>query len=142
MTISNETTVSAPTTEAKKDGRGRKPGTVIWTHDKIMGRSNNAGVMDKAKAAWLETVYGVEMGDNAMRVMILANHSAVNKYWSESEDYKVAREDIATLEAEAEAAKAREAVAKATQNLTAESIAAALTPEQLAAIVALAASVK
>ena len=142
MTTSNGTTVSAPTTEAKKDGRGRKPGTVIWTHDKIMSRSNNAGIMDKAKAAWLSNVYGVEMGDNAMRVMILANHSAVNKYWSESDEHKAAREDIAALEAEQEANKARETVAKATAGLTAESIVAALSPEQLAAIVALAASVK
>ena len=142
MTTSNETAVSTETTEAKNGGRGRKPGTVIWTHDKIMSRSNNAGVMDKAKAAWLETVYGVTVDDNAMRVMILANHSAVNKYWSESEEHKAAREDIAALEAEAEANKAREAVAKATQNLTAESIVAALSPDQLAAILALAAQVK
>lgn len=142
MTISNETAVSADTTEQTKYGRGRKPGTVIYTHEKIMDHSNNARIMDKAKAVWLSKVYGITLDDNAMRVMILANHSAVNRYWSESEDYKVARDDIAALKAEAEAVKSREAVSKATAGLTAESIAAALTPQQLAAIVALAASVK
>jgi hypothetical protein len=138
----NGTTVSTPTTEAKKDGRGRKPGTVIWTHDKIMTRSSNAGIMDKAKASWLAATYGVEMDDNATRVMILANHSAVNKFWSESEENKAARADIAALTAEQEANKAKAEIQKVASGVTAETLLAALTPEQLASIVALAASLQ
>lgn len=146
MSVSQEKSVQIQTTAAsegkKKDNRGRKPGSIIWTHEKLMTRSNNAGIVDKAKAAWLEKVYGVSMDENSIRVMILADHSAVKRYWSESEEFKAATADVAALVAEEEANKARAEVSKTTQNLSAETILAALTPEQQAAILALATKVQ
>lgn len=122
--------------------RGRKPGSKIWTHEKVMSRSMHATIMDTAKLAFISKVYGVDVDENAMRVMILAHHSEVNNLWSASDEFDAAKSDIAALEAEAEAAKNRAKVADATAGLTAESIVSALTPEQLAAILALAASVQ
>lgn len=141
MAVSQEKSVQTQETVETKGKRGRKPGSVIWTHDKIMSRSQNAGIMDKAKAEFLAKVYGVEFDDNAMRVMILAHMSPVNKFWTESDEYKNATARIAELEAEAEANKARAAVQNVTASLTAETLVSALTPDQLAAIVALAAKI-
>lgn len=139
-TNSQEKSVQTQTEPVK---RGRKPGSKVWTHEKVMARSMNAGIIDKAKLAWLGKVYGVQTeDDNVMRVMILAHHSEVNRLWAESDEFATAKSDIQALEAEAEAAKARAKVADATAGLTAESIVAALTPEQLASILALAAQVQ
>lgn len=134
--MSTDTTVK----NANTAKRGRKPGQLVWTFEKVMARISADTLIDRAKLEWLNKTYGPEL--TPIQIMILSDHSKVKEYWTESEDFKAALSKVEEIKAEAEAIKAQAAIKAATQTATAETLLAALTPDQIAAIVAAATAVK
>lgn len=140
MTETKGTAVSNAT-EVVAVKRGRKPGQLIWTHEKVMERITiRVNMIDTAKLAWLESVYGLDL--KPVQIMILANHSKVNEMWTASDEYKAVMARSAELKAEADAAKAAAELKSATSSVTVETLMAALTPDQIAAIIAAATAAK
>lgn len=140
MTETKGTAVSA-TTEVVAVKRGRKPGQLIWTHDKMMERITlRVNMIDTAKLEWLNNTYGPEL--SPLQVMILANHSKANEFWTASDEFKAVTAKTAELKAEADAAKAAADLKSATSAVTVETLMAALTPDQIAAIIAAATAAK
>jgi hypothetical protein len=141
MTETNGTAVPTVETAAK---RGRKPGQLVWTFERVVARANRGTIIDRAKLEWLNTTYAstdLESGEiiplTTLQVMILADHSKVNTYWSESAEYKAASARTAEMLAENEAFKAAEALKASTAVVSNETLFAALTPAQLAYIMAM-----
>ena len=113
----NTATVTVTDITAEPKRRGRKPGSVVWTHERITDRADNPTIMDKAKLAFITSVYGE---CDPMRLMILSSLTVVKNHFIESDEYKAAKADIVALEAEAEAEANRAKVAKLLESMTPE----------------------
>ena len=128
MTETNGTAVSNAT-EVVAVKRGRKPGQLIWTHEKVVARMTNDTIIDRAKFDFLQTTYGPDL--SALQIMILSDHSKVKEYWTESQDFKTATARVDAIREEQAAIKAASELKSATSSVSNETLMAALTPAQL-----------
>jgi len=135
----NNATVMPVAAEVVAVKRGRKPGQLIWTFDKVIERITiKSNMVDAAKFAWLNTTYKPNDTTEltALQIMILADHSKVKELWTASDEFQTVTAKVDELRAEAEAAKSAAELKVATSSVTVETLMAALTPEQIAAIIA------